>query len=460
VSALAFIGATKRWQDLERIEIMSLVLVVACVGLPWYVQMYVRHGPPFIDRLIMHDMYKRAFVHVHDTNTGDDVSFRYYVWQLGYGLFPWTGMAGTGLLWWLRREDRTKDGQGDLSTFMMVWFLSAFGMFTITLTKFHHYILPLVPPTAVLTGVLVDYLLGHGSPARPGKLAAYLGATALGVATSVYGMQRLFPRRFTGEALGAAHPWKGWAYVCLAIGVALVVAGIRKFGNRDESTTERKDEREQGYDGAMLAVAGLISAIVVMVVGRDLFASGSSTAEGSQRLMHLFTYNYSRPWPDSLDYKGPLAAFSVAAAAASLGFMFKRFRPHAATLFCVAAGLWTAWGLDVYLYKCAPHWGQRETVLAYYKDRTNPNQPFVAYQMNWKGENFYTGNKVPAFVSSGEPFKKWIEEQKSRGIKRVYFTSEQGRLGSLKRELGDPPRFVKLTDEKLNNKFFVARVDF
>ena len=51
--------------------------------LPWYVQMYMRHGAPFTDRLLFHDMYKRAFVHVHDTNTGDDVSFRYYVWQLG-----------------------------------------------------------------------------------------------------------------------------------------------------------------------------------------------------------------------------------------------------------------------------------------------------------------------------------------------------------------------------------------
>ena len=42
-------------------------------------------------------MYKRAFSHVHDTNAGDDTSFRYYVWQLGYGLFPWTGIAAGSL---------------------------------------------------------------------------------------------------------------------------------------------------------------------------------------------------------------------------------------------------------------------------------------------------------------------------------------------------------------------------
>src|SRR5262249_37604515 len=82
VAALGFVGVTARWKDLTRMELVCLVLIVGCVGLPWYVQMFMRHGPPFIDRLIMHDMYKRAFVHVHDTNSGDDTSFRYYVWQL------------------------------------------------------------------------------------------------------------------------------------------------------------------------------------------------------------------------------------------------------------------------------------------------------------------------------------------------------------------------------------------
>ncbi|HEX7671316.1 MAG TPA: glycosyltransferase family 39 protein, partial [Polyangiaceae bacterium] len=150
----------------------------------------------------------------------------------------------------------------------------------------------------------------------------------------------------------------------------------------------------------------------------------------------------------------------VVGVALSLGIAMRSVRRHAAVLLCVAGVVWTAWGLDVYLYECSPHWGQRETVLAYYKDRTNPNQPFVAYQMNWKGENFYLGNQVPAFVSSGDKFKQWVDEQKAHGIRRIYFTSEHGRGGSLKRELGDPPSYVELTDKKLNNKFFLARVQY
>jgi 4-amino-4-deoxy-L-arabinose transferase-like glycosyltransferase len=458
VAALGFVAVTRRWRDLNSMGLGSLVLVAACVGLPWYVQMFVRHGPPFIDRLIMHDMYKRAFVHVHDTNQGDDTSFRYYVWQLGYGLFPWTGIASGGLLWWLRRGDRSKDGEGDLASLMMVWFLAAFGMFTITLTKFHHYILPLVPATAVLTGVLVDRMLGKGVAARPGKLPHYLALSGGGLALAVYGITRLFPRRFMGEALGHPPPSKAWGIALLMIGAAGVAVAIRRFGNGAASTeTETTESR---YDGAVFALVGLASAIVVGLVGRDLASTGFGGMDGQMRLMQLFTYNYTRPWPESLDFTGALVAFTAVAAVLSLGLTLKKLRIHAAVLFATAATLWAAWGLDVYLYKVSPHWGQRETILAYYRDRTDENQPFVAYQMNWKGENFYTGNKVPAFVSSGEKFKEWVNTQKQKGIRRMYFITEHSRNGSLRRELGDPKSYKEITDKTLNNKFVVARIEF
>ena len=456
VTALAFVAVTRRWRDLERLELGSMLLVVAFVGLPWYVQMFMRHGPPFIDRLIMHDMYKRAFVHVHDTNQGDDTSFRYYVWQLGYGLFPWTGLAAGGLLWWLRRTDRTRDHQGDAASLMMVWFLAAFGMFTITLTKFHHYILPLVPAIAALTGVVVDRPLGEGSPARPGKLAQYLAGATASVALTVYGIARLFPRKIGGEAITGPAPWKGWGALCIGLGVVAAVYAVRKFGAAEPRDP---DEEARRYERSMLAVLGLASVVVVVLVGRDLFTDTLST-RGQLRLMDLFTYNYTRPWPDTLDYTGTLVGFTLTLAVLSLGLTVRRLRRHAAALFCAAATVWAAWGLDIYLYKCAPHWGQREALLAYYRDRTSPDEPFVAYQMNWKGENFYTSNKVPAFVSSGEPFKRWVDDQKAKGIHHIYFISEHGRLGSLKRELGDPKSFTELTDKALNNKFFVARVTY
>jgi hypothetical protein len=272
----------------------------------------------------------------------------------------------------------------------------------------------------------------------------------------VYGVARLFPRRIGGEALTGAPPWVGYGVLCIVLGAVLTLVAMRRLGAR--APTHERTPAEQ-YDSLALSALALASLVVVALVGRDLFMDSTATP-GQLRLMNLFTYNYSRPWPDTLDYTGTLVGFTCVAGLASLGMVVPLFRRHATAFFCATSIVWTAWGLDIYLYKAAPHWGQREALLAYYRDRTDENQPFVAYQMNWKGENFYTSNKVPAFVSSGEPFKRWVDEQKAKGIHRIYFITEHGRSGSLKRELGDPRTFTELTDKALNNKFFVARVEY
>src|SRR6185295_9620662 len=159
VCALAYVAVTRRWRDLLRLEAPAGVLVVMAVALPWYVAMYARHGQPFTDRLLFHDMFKRAFTHVHDTNEGDDVSFRYYVWQLGYAMFPWSGVAPIALVAWVRRREEDS-AKGAAALLLALWFGVSFVLFSVMLTKFHHYILPAVPPAAMLTGVLLDEMLG------------------------------------------------------------------------------------------------------------------------------------------------------------------------------------------------------------------------------------------------------------------------------------------------------------
>ena len=88
------------------------------------------------------------------------------------------------------------------------------------------------------------------------------------------------------------------------------------------------------------------------------------------------------------------------------------------------------------MVKTAPHWGQHEVIEAYYRDRHGPEEKLIAYQMNWKGENFYTGNRVPAFVSSGAPFTNYIRTEKEHGAKVMYFITEHSRIGGLKSEVG------------------------
>jgi hypothetical protein len=454
-----YVGATKRWQDLTRLELAGMALIVAVVILPWYVQMFMRHGQPFTDRLLFHDMYKRAFVHVHDTNTGDDTSFRYYIWQLGYGLFPWTGIAAGGLLWWLRGKDEQRDAKSGYAAFLALWVVAAFSMFTITLTKFHHYIFPAVPPMAMLGGVLLDRVLGDGTLPKGRQLAAYLSALGAGALLVVYGCTRFFPGSLFGQLVDgrAPRPRIALAIACTLLGLALILQGIRRFGVAGPPAAEQSPERR--YTSLMLGALGFGAALVAVLVGRDMFTTLRGDIDGQARLVHLFTYNYRRPWPESLSFNAVLLGFTITSAAACLLFVVQRWRAHAAVLLCATGVVWGAWGVNVYHVKTAPHWGQRETVFAYYARRSSPQEPFVSYQMNWKGENFYTGNRTPAFVSSGQRFKDWIEEQKKAGVRVMFFTTEHGRIGSLKSEIGQHKLFETITTPELNNKFVVARVE-
>lgn len=385
---LAYIVVSKRWKELLNLEIATGSLILLAVGMPWFVAMYARHGQPFTDRLLFHDMFKRAFTHVHDTNEGDDTSFRFYVWQLGYAMFPWTGLVPAGLLYWLRRREEGKR-ESDASVFLVMWFLFAFALFSLMLTKFHHYILPAVPPAAMLTGILLDGMLTRAEEDHPAKV----------------------------------------------------------------------DSLRARFDRVQLGAVGVAGALLVFFVGRDL----SANFEGmpSQiRLLHLFTYNYRRGWPGSLDFTRTLWAFTLAATALMALLAWARIRRYVIGGLLALGLVFATWGLDSYFMKTSPHWGQRETVLAYYEQSRAIPGPLVAYQMNWKGENFYSGNHVPAFVSSGKKFQDYVTEERKKGTKTFYFMTEHARTGTLQNEIGATQSFEKLTPPELNNKFLLVRAVF
>lgn len=490
----AYLFATAKWKKLLDLELVSGILIVAVVALPWYVAMYMRHGQPFTDRLLFHDMWKRALTHVHDTNVGDDVSFRYFVWQLGYALFPWTGLVPAGLVWWARRRDDARGGLGDAAILLAMWFVFAFALFTAMLTKFHHYIFPAVPPAAMLTGIVLDRMLGERELVRPGRmsLAGYLAAMGLGIVSIVYGFFRLFPGRLMGtvepDTMAPRPASPVVAVISILLGAAAVVVGAMWFGAKraelppgkaepgvEDSATSGATGRgevdatpdakgawsRRAYEDVILGTIGLAAAVVVALVGRDLVMKPRGDTVGQARLLHLFTYNYGRSWPESLEFTGMLAAFTLVGVGLMILLTMRHLRAHAVVATVAFGCVWALWTLDVYMVKTAPHWGQRETILAYYKDRQSPDEPVVAYQMNWKGENFYTGNRTPAFVSSGKKFTEWIQGERDKGVKTFYFVSEHGRRGGLKNELGTGIKtFDAITTPWLDNKFGIFKAVF
>jgi hypothetical protein len=236
---------------------------------------------------------------------------------------------------------------------------------------------------------------------------------------------------------------------------------------RDEDPAKRaararskaQKERRAIHEGIMVAGAAASGALLLGVVARDLIIKPDNADQpGAIRLLQLFTYNYRRAWPDSLDFTAILTGFSVVAVGLGLALAFRAWRRPVTIALLTLGVVWAAWGLDVYMVKTAPHWGQHEVIQAYYDNRRGPDEPLVAYQMNWKGENFYTGNRIPAFVSSGSTFTSWLKTQREKGVKVMYFITEHGRLGGLKGEVSGK-NYREVTDKVLNNKFILVRAE-
>jgi hypothetical protein len=223
---------------------------------------------------------------------------------------------------------------------------------------------------------------------------------------------------------------------------------------------------EQKRDAAMVGAGAIGVAAITALVGWDLASTSSTDQPGAIRLLQLFTYQYNRGWPASVDLHVALAVFGALATLIAVAMGVRQIRRVATASFGALALAWATWGLDVYMPKLAPHWGQRDVIEAYYRDAgLAPTAPLVAYQLNWKGENFYTGNHVAQFVSSGPTFTQWIRDQKGKGTHVMYVVTETNRVGGLKSELtsavagGAPPTFRELTTRTDSNQFILVRAE-
>jgi 4-amino-4-deoxy-L-arabinose transferase-like glycosyltransferase len=475
--ALLYLVASGRWSLLYRgqLRIGRGALAIAVVGLPWYVAMFARHGTPFTERLFVHDHIKRLGAGVH----GDQGSIEYFLHQLGYASFPWVGLlpvAAVGWLWSrrtatplqvpqpsagaLRATDDPQWSQGDgrhqAYILMGIWFFAAFTLFSAMMTKFHHYIFPAVPPAAFLVGLLVDRMLGARERRARGvwPVSALLAALApvpllLGLAGLMGDVRGVAPVDARDEWV-LHNPWPApLAWGLLLLGLALLVAAWVAWRRRvgaggSPSPTEV----------AALGTAAAVGAVLTGLVGRDLSWETAARPQGHERLIHLFVYNYQRPWPDYLDYRPILTAFAVVATTLLALAVLRWLRPVASRALLGLAIVFAAWTLNVYMIDLSPHWGQRELFKAYYELREGPEEPIAAWQMNWKGENFYTGNRAHVFAKlDNKAIRAWIAERPGT---TAYFVLEHKRLASFKSLMRDR-KIEPITDERLNNKFLLVR---
>jgi hypothetical protein len=137
--------------------------------------MIARHGWAFWNELFGDNHWRRMVLGRH----GDRGSFEYFIRELGYGLLPWVAIAPAALATMVMR--RAEDAKRQAVYWLgAIWFVSAYGVVSMSMTKFHHYVLPAIPGLAIVIGCFLDEMI-EKKDSRRGLLVALIGLPLLGV---------------------------------------------------------------------------------------------------------------------------------------------------------------------------------------------------------------------------------------------------------------------------------------
>jgi 4-amino-4-deoxy-L-arabinose transferase-like glycosyltransferase len=386
---LAYLLFTWNWKRLARAELLRglplAILACALVAVPWHHAMLVRHGFPFWNELYGDNHWRRLVTGRH----GDRGSFEYFVRELGYGLYPWIALAPSALAWVVMRvfgrrpgggavADAVADKRRDILCFGAIWFVSGYALVSLSMTKFHHYILPALPGLAIALGCFLDDVL-----------------------------------------------------------------------------TEKR--------GRLALLAVIAGAPLLALVAFDL----TSVQKSAQRFIWLFSYDYvnapqGRPWPPDMNYIRTLWIFAGLFTVAAALLAWQRVRAWAAIATVSVAVAFTYFLLDVYMRDAGAHWSQKPLIAQYYRDRGSPYERLLAWQLYWRGENFYTQNEIyegPAsertvFLGdkNAENLKDFVAKHPG---KRMWFLIERSRIDSLRELLPANVRpSLKVVNDN-NNKFYL-----
>lgn len=331
-----FVLLTRRWRLIMCLDLPRGLAIWFAVAAPWHHAMWIRHGKGFWNEYFGHHHFKRAQSGVH----GQRGALDYFTAQLGYGMFPWSALIPASVLRWATRPTE-RDQRGQVQLFVAVWAGLCFSLFAIMETKFHHYILPAIPPMSILIAMWLDELV---------------------------------------------------------------------------------DRKDAGVVVSVLASLGLLA-----LLGRDLIRD-------PQHLVSLFIYKYDRLFPYEVGFETGLALLTLATAVPLGLLLFKKLRPYAVWGLVAAGFLFGFWLLDFYMYKLSPHWGQKELHAAYHKARKGPEERLIAWELNWRGENFYTKNRVVVHMQPKDvnKFKAYLKRYTGETF---YIILEAGRFDKLRRTL-------------------------
>ena len=206
------------WRERRRLQldvrgIALAVLTAAVVGLPWYVAMWLEHGNAYFQSFFVSDNLERFTTERFNDARG----FWFYLPVLLGGLMPWSvylvAFSGDALARLRRRTLRLSDTDWRL----LIWAAMPVLFFTVSIGKQPRYILPVLPPLAVVVARGIVERIGHQ---RDRLLTTATWITAIVYAVLAFVFVRMEPLFVN------TYPLATWISVCLLGCSAIALAGI------------------------------------------------------------------------------------------------------------------------------------------------------------------------------------------------------------------------------------------
>lgn len=191
VPALAILPAW--WVERRRLRlplggVLLAALLAAAVGLPWYAAMYQAHGREYLDGFFLGDNLERFAT----SRFNDPRPLWFYLPIVIGGMLPWTPMAAVAAPAIAAAIGRRAPVPA-LVQRLAVWAAVPLLFFTASIGKQPRYILPILPPLALLLAMAIRRRVVARGDGRDALLQAPAGVVALLLATLAVLLYRARP---------------------------------------------------------------------------------------------------------------------------------------------------------------------------------------------------------------------------------------------------------------------------
>lgn len=165
------------WCQAKRLQIFPGLLILACLGAPWYIALHIATDGAFSEEFFLAQNLARL-VGNQRISLHAEPSWFYAPVYVG-GLFPWSFVLIGFLAMTRKRFISSLESARKLEMMALCWLVCTFAAISCASGKLPTYVVPSLPAVALLMGVNLDRLARINNPRLPAWLTLLSGIVSI-----------------------------------------------------------------------------------------------------------------------------------------------------------------------------------------------------------------------------------------------------------------------------------------